>query len=121
MVIKKFQAETEEEAIIKAREELGKDAIVMNIKMVKPKGIQKFFRKPSVEVTAAIDEETNYNTGEEMLNKMQELQKNLEEAQKKESEEQKKKKEEVLKDSNNILQEEEKGTCKKMSFTRRKV
>ena len=113
MVIKKFQAETEEEAIIKAREELGKDAIVMNIKMVKPKGIQKFFRKPSVEVTAAIDEETNYNTGEEMLNKMQELQKNLEEAQKKESEEQKKKKEEVLKDSNNILQEEEKGTVEK--------
>ena len=77
MVIKKFQAETEEEAIIKAKEELGKDAIVMNIKMVKPKGIQKFFRKPTVEVTAAVDEETSYNTGEEMLNKMQELQKNL--------------------------------------------
>ena len=113
MVIKKFQAETEEEAIIKAKEELGKDAIVMNIKMVKPKGIQKFFRKPTVEVTAAVDEETSYNTGEEMLNKMQELQKNLQEAQKKENEEQKKKKEEVLKDSNNIIQEEEKETTEK--------
>ena len=111
MVIKKFQAETEEDAIIKAKEELGKDAIVMNIKMVKPKGIQKFFRKPSVEVTAAVDEETNYNAGEEMLNKMQELQKNLQEVQKKESEE--KKKEEVLKDSSNIIQEDEKETAEK--------
>ena len=106
MVIKKFQAETEADAIMQAKEELGKDAIVMNIKVIKPKGIQKFFRKPSVEVTAAIDEEINYNSGEEMLNKMQELQKNLQEAQKKESEEQKKKKEEVLKDSSIILQEE---------------
>ena len=111
MVIKKFQAETEEEAIMKAKEELGKDAIVMNIKMVKPKGIQKFFRKPSVEVTAAVDEETNYNAGEEMLNKMQELQKNLQEVQKKESEE--KKKEEVLKDNSNIIQKEEKETIEK--------
>lgn len=106
MVIKKFQAETESDAIMQAKEELGKDAIVMNIKVIKPKGIQKFFRKPSVEVTAAVDEEQNYNSGEEMLSKMQELQKSLEEARKKESEEQKKKKEEVLKDSKNIVQEE---------------
>ena len=44
MVIKKFQAETETEAIMQAKEELGKDAIVMNIKVLKPKGLQKFFR-----------------------------------------------------------------------------
>lgn len=61
MIIKKFQAETETEAMILAKEELGKDAIVMNIKTVKPKGFYGLFRKPSVEVTAAVDDNVNYN------------------------------------------------------------
>ena len=56
MIIKKFQAGTETEAIMLAKNELGKDAIVMNIKTVSPKGIYKFFRKPTVEITAALDE-----------------------------------------------------------------
>ncbi|WMJ88429.1 flagellar biosynthesis protein FlhF [Anaerocolumna sp. MB42-C2] len=56
MIIKKFQAGTETEAIMLAKDELGKDAIVMNIKTVSPKGIYKLFRKASVEITAAIDD-----------------------------------------------------------------
>lgn len=56
MIIKKFQASTETEAMMLAREELGKDAIVLNIKTIAPKGIYKLFRKPKVEVTAAMDE-----------------------------------------------------------------
>ncbi|MBQ9983203.1 MAG: flagellar biosynthesis protein FlhF [Lachnospiraceae bacterium] len=56
MIIKKFQANTETEAIMLAKNDLGKDAIVMNIKTVKPKGLFKAFRKTLVEVTAAIDE-----------------------------------------------------------------
>ncbi len=56
MIIKKYEAETEKEAILLARNELGKDAIVMNIKTVKPRGIYRFFRKPTVEVTAAVDD-----------------------------------------------------------------
>lgn len=56
MVIKKYKAPTETEAILMAKEELGKDAIVMNIKTITPKGIYKLFRKQSVEVTAAVDE-----------------------------------------------------------------
>lgn len=56
MVIKKYKAPTETEAILLAKEELGKDAIVMNIKTITPKGIYKLFRKQSVEVTAAVDE-----------------------------------------------------------------
>lgn len=107
MVIKKFQAETETEAIMQAKEELGKDAIVMNIKVVKPKGLQKFFRKSTVEVTAATDEENNYNTGEGMLNKMQELQKTLEEAKKREQQEQTKKLEESSNVNKNIIKESE--------------
>ncbi|NLO10741.1 MAG: flagellar biosynthesis protein FlhF [Clostridiales bacterium] len=60
MIIKKFQANTETEAIILAKEELGKDAIVMNIKTISPKGFYKLFRKPLVEVTAAIDDNISY-------------------------------------------------------------
>lgn len=56
MIIKKFQANTETEAILLAKEELGKDAIVMNIKTITPKGIYKLFRKGSVEITAAVDD-----------------------------------------------------------------
>lgn len=55
MIIKKFQGTSETEAIMLAKEELGKDAIVMNIKTISPKGIYKIFRKPLVEITAAID------------------------------------------------------------------
>jgi flagellar biosynthesis protein FlhF len=39
VIIKKYQARTEKEAIMLANEELGKDAIVMNIKSISPKGI----------------------------------------------------------------------------------
>lgn len=56
MIIKKFQANTETEAIMLAQEELGKDAIVMNIKTVVPKGIYRLFKQKMVEVTAALDE-----------------------------------------------------------------
>ncbi len=56
MIIKKYEAETEEDAIKQARDELGKDAVVMNIKTTKPKGFLKFMRKSVVEVTAAVDE-----------------------------------------------------------------
>lgn len=56
MIIKKFQAQTEKAATLMAKEELGPDAIVMNIKTIKPKGIFSLFKKPRVELTAAIDE-----------------------------------------------------------------
>ncbi len=56
MIIKKFQAETETEAILLAKGDLGKDAIVMNIKTISPKGIFRLFRNAMVEVTAAVDD-----------------------------------------------------------------
>lgn len=65
MIIKKFQANTEKDAIMLAKEELGKDAVIMNIKTISPKGIYKLFKKPVVEVTAALDEnDNNYNKNE---------------------------------------------------------
>ncbi len=56
MIIKKYQAGSEKEAITLAKEDLGKEAIVMNIKTIKPKGLFKIFSKTTVEITAAIDE-----------------------------------------------------------------
>ncbi len=56
MVIKKFKAPTEKEAILLAKEELGPNAIVMNVKTIKPVGLFKLFKKSRVELTAAIDD-----------------------------------------------------------------
>ncbi len=56
MIIKKYQGTTEAEATAKAKEELGQDAVIMNVKSVKQKGLRKLFKKSYYEVTAAIDE-----------------------------------------------------------------
>lgn len=58
MIIKKFTAETEQEAVMKAKDEMGSNAIVLNIKTIKQRGIRKFFKKDIVEVTAALEEKT---------------------------------------------------------------
>lgn len=59
MVIRKYIAMTEEEATKLAEEELGKDVVIMNVRKNTPKGFAKFFKKPSVEITAAVDELQN--------------------------------------------------------------
>jgi flagellar biosynthesis protein FlhF len=56
MIIKKFDAPTEKEAEAMAREELGPDAIIMNVKTIKPGGLFKMFKKTTIELTAAIDD-----------------------------------------------------------------
>ena len=111
MVIKKFQAKTEEEAILLAKNELGKNATVMNIKTVKPKGIQKVFKKESVEVTAAIDEKKDYYNGEEILLKMQEIQRNIQEAQRMDNEKQQ---ENILVDENTMTIENKLDSLQQM-------
>lgn len=66
MVIKKYIAKTEEAATELAREDLGKNVVIMNVKKNIPKGITKLFRKESVEVTAAVDEVVSESTPKEM-------------------------------------------------------
>jgi len=56
MIVKKFQALTEKEAVIKAQEELGSGAVVLNVKTLKQRGIFRFFKKDIVEITAALEE-----------------------------------------------------------------
>lgn len=56
MLIKKYTAKTEDEAIALAKQELGNDAVIMNVKKTVPRGFGRLFRKPSVEITVAIDD-----------------------------------------------------------------
>lgn len=62
MRIKKYTGDNEKEAMIKVKDELGKEALIVSVKRVKPKGIYKLFRKPYVEVTAAVDEKSAMDT-----------------------------------------------------------
>ncbi len=58
MIIKKFQAKTENEAIELAKKELGNNVVVMNVRNVKKKGIFSFLRPQLTEVTVALEEES---------------------------------------------------------------
>lgn len=64
MIIKKFQADTEEAAIIKAKESMGNEAVVVNIKTLKPRGIMGLFKKNTFEVTAALEESDAPNSSD---------------------------------------------------------
>ena len=57
MIIKKFQAKTEEEATQLAKKELGGSVVIMNVRSIKRKGFLSLFRKPMVEITAALEDE----------------------------------------------------------------
>lgn len=57
MVIKKFIAATEAEALEMAKADLGEDVVVTEVKKNDPKGVMRFFKRPSIEITAAVDED----------------------------------------------------------------
>jgi flagellar biosynthesis protein FlhF len=83
MLIKKFKAKSMQEALKMVKEEFGLDAMILNSREDRPKGIKAVFRKPSFEVTAAMApppkgldtverpvEEKQRNTREEFRNSM---------------------------------------------------
>lgn len=57
MIIKKFTAKTEEEAVRQAKAELGESIVIMNVRNVQAKGFLGFLKKNQVEVTVAKEEE----------------------------------------------------------------
>lgn len=61
MIIKKYLAKSEKEAIEMTKDDLGNNAVVMNIKKVSPRGLAKIFVRSKVEVTAALDENVTYS------------------------------------------------------------
>ena len=58
MIIKKFQAKTEEEAVSAAKREMGENVVIMSVRNLKKKGMFSFLKKPVVEVTVGMEEET---------------------------------------------------------------
>ena len=60
MTINKFQGKTKEEAIEKAKKALGDNAVIMNVKEIKPKGLFRAFSSSTYEVTAAMEEKEPY-------------------------------------------------------------
>ena len=55
MIIKKFQAKTEEEAIAAAKKELGDGIVIMNVRKMKKKGIFAVLKPQLTEVTVALE------------------------------------------------------------------
>ena len=60
MTINKYQGRTKEEAIEKARQEMGEGAVVLNVKEIKPKGMFKVFKDSTYEVTMAMEEKEKF-------------------------------------------------------------
>ena len=58
MIIKKFQGKTEAEAVESARKELGGNVVLMNVRNIKKKGVLGFFTGQTVEVTVALEDES---------------------------------------------------------------
>jgi len=58
VIIKKFQARTEEEAIAIAKNEMGENVVVMSSRNIKRKGLFAFLKKPLVEITVGMEEES---------------------------------------------------------------
>lgn len=56
MLVKKFQGATESEAMLQVKEEMGSQAVVLNVKTIKHRGLIRLFKGNIVEVTAALGE-----------------------------------------------------------------
>lgn len=56
MIVKKYTGSNETEAVMKAKEELGPNAVVLNVRTMKQRGLAKLFKKDFVEITAALEE-----------------------------------------------------------------
>lgn len=72
MKIKKYIGQTAHEAMLKLKMELGPDAVVLNTKTVRQKGLLGYFKKPLVEITAAFEDKDllNKNTLSNYENKL---------------------------------------------------
>ena len=90
MTIKKFVAQTEEEAMRLAKEELGEDAVKMSTKVIKAKGLFHFLKRDSIELTAAVDEKETVDAAS-IAEGFAQIQQVLEKAEEKEKEQEKEK------------------------------
>lgn len=56
MKIKKYIGQTAHEAMLKLKMELGPDAVILNTKTIRAKGLFRYFQKPLIEITAAFED-----------------------------------------------------------------
>ena len=56
MKIRRYMGKNTQEAILKVKMDLGNDALILNTRKVRQKGLFKIFLKPMFEVLAAVDE-----------------------------------------------------------------
>lgn len=64
MKIRKYEGENETEAMLKVKEELGREALIVSVKNIRPRGFYRLFKKPYVEVTAALDDHSILDDGD---------------------------------------------------------
>jgi len=57
MKIRRYTCKDMQEALLKVKMDLGSEAVIMNSRKVKPKGLKGLFSKPMIEVVAAIDDD----------------------------------------------------------------
>ena len=57
MVIRRYTCNNMQEALLKVKMDLGSDAVIMNSRKVRRKGLIGLFAKPMIEVVAAIDDD----------------------------------------------------------------
>jgi len=57
VIIKKFQAKTEAEAVSLAKKEMGENVVIMSSRDVKHKGLFSFLKKSMIEITVGMEEE----------------------------------------------------------------
>ncbi len=69
MKIKRYMGKNTQEALLKVKMDLGNNAIILNTKKVRQKGIKKYFTKPMIEIMAAIDDD-NAKARERELSKI---------------------------------------------------
>lgn len=57
MKIRRYTCKDMQEALLKVKMDLGSEAVIMNSRKVKPKGLFGLFQKPMLEVVAAVDDD----------------------------------------------------------------
>ncbi len=72
MIIKKFVGKSEEEALAAAKKEIGENVVIMNKKEIKKKGLFSIFRSKQVELTVALEEESDKYAAKETASRVSE-------------------------------------------------
>ena len=63
MKVKRYVGETVQEAMQKVKSDLGRDAIILNTRKMRRKGLMGFFAKPLIEVVATVDNDILLGVG----------------------------------------------------------